>query len=53
LQHKNWKRSSLSHALRRCEYFCGALVHVGDLIATKLAQPANIYISIQYLLEFS
>ena len=28
-------------------------MHVGDLIATKLAQPANIYNSIQYLLEFS
>ncbi|CAN6856775.1 unnamed protein product [Brassica oleracea] len=32
---------------------CGALVRVGDLIATKLAQPANIYISILYSLEFS
>ncbi|CAN6804688.1 unnamed protein product [Brassica oleracea] len=32
---------------------CGALVRVGDLVATKLSQPANIYNSIMYSLEFS
>ncbi|CAN6828006.1 unnamed protein product [Brassica oleracea] len=36
-----------------CVDLCGALVRVGDLIATKLAQPANIYNSILYSLEFS
>ncbi|CAF2043130.1 unnamed protein product [Brassica napus] len=36
-----------------CVDLCGALVRVGDLIATKLAQPANIYNSIMYSLEFS
>ncbi|CAN6908650.1 unnamed protein product [Brassica oleracea] len=36
-----------------CIDLCGALVRVGDLIATKLAQPANIYNSILYSLEFS
>uniref|UniRef100_A0A0D3E4R5 Replication protein A 70 kDa DNA-binding subunit B/D first OB fold domain-containing protein n=1 Tax=Brassica oleracea var. oleracea TaxID=109376 RepID=A0A0D3E4R5_BRAOL len=36
-----------------CVDLCGALVLAGDLIATKLAQPANIYISILYSLEFS
>ena len=32
---------------------CGALVRVGDLIANKLAEPANIYNPILYSLEFS
>ncbi|KAF2613176.1 hypothetical protein F2Q70_00013371 [Brassica cretica] len=36
-----------------CVDLCGALVRVGDLIATKLAQPDNIYNSILYSLEFS
>ncbi|KAF3576255.1 hypothetical protein DY000_02034018 [Brassica cretica] len=36
-----------------CIDLCGALVRAGDLIATKLAQPANIYNSILYSLEFS
>ncbi|CAF1834882.1 unnamed protein product [Brassica oleracea var. botrytis] len=53
MEHGNRKRSSLSHALRRCESQCGALVRVGDLIANKLAEPANIYNPILYSLEFS
>ncbi|KAH0936252.1 hypothetical protein HID58_013369 [Brassica napus] len=48
-----FNESSLFRKIQPVNDLCGALVRVGDFIATKLAQPANIYNSIMYSLEFS